>query len=255
VNFRAFSPDPSLRPFIRQYWMITGRQKQPEPIELLPDGGVSLVLNLGDGINSSRFGSRWCEEGALIVGAQTFGDTQMLLGESLLFGITFKPGGFTYFHRYDPMDRVADEVQLFDRSQFPDHKMILRHTSAYVDRFYLERIKHPRYSLIPVVDDIERSNGRVRMDELMHRHCTTARPLERQFKQQLGITAKEFIGITRFNQAFNTVSRRDGACSLMDIAWDCGYYDHAHMTSDFKRRMGRTPSAFLLSDSSKIIAA
>ncbi len=255
MTFQVFNPNPALHPYIRQYWLITGRQKQPGPIELLPDGGVSLVLNLGDGINSSRFGKRWCEEGALIVGAQTCGDTQILLGESLLFGITFKPGGFTYFHRYDPMDRMADEVQPFDRSLFPDHNMILRHLSTYVDRFYLDRIKHPRYALIPVVDDIEGHKGRVRMDELMHRHCTTARQLERQFKQQIGISPKEYIGITRFNHAFGVVARHGGARSLMDIAWDCGYYDHAHMSTDFNHRMGRTPSAFLLSDSSKIIGA
>lgn len=255
MTFEVFLPDPALRPFIRQYWLIKGRNEQQGPIELLPDGGVSLVLNLGDGIDSSRFGRRWSQGGALIVGAQTLGDTQKLIGESCLFGITFKPGGFTYFHRYDPLDRMADEVQPFDPSLFPDVDRILRHPSTYVDRFYMDRIKHPRYALIPVVDDIERNKGRVRMDDLMHRHCTTARQLERQFKQQIGISPKEYIGITRFNHAFGTVSQRDGARSLMDIAWDCGYYDHAHMTADFKRRMGRPPSDFLLSYSSKIIAA
>jgi AraC-like DNA-binding protein len=255
MTFEVFTPDPALRPFIRQYWLIKGRHEQQGPIELLPDGGVSLVLNLGDGINSSRFGRQWSEVGALIVGAQTLGDTQTLAGESCLFGITFRPGGFTHFHCYDPLDRMADEVQPFDRSQFPDHRMILRHPSAYVDRFYLERIKHPRYSLLPVVEDIERLNGRVRMDDLTRWHCTTARQLERQFKQQIGISPKEYISLTRFNHAFGAISRRDGARSLMDIAWDCGYYDHPHMAADFKRRMGRAPSEFVLSDSSKIIAA
>lgn len=255
MTFEVFLPDPALRPFIRQYWLIKGRNEQQGPIELLPDGGVSLVLNLGDGIDSSRFGTRWCDARALIVGAQTLGDTQKLLGESCMFGITFKPGGFTFFHRYDPLYRMADEVQPFDLSLFPDPGSILRHPSTYVDRFYLERIRHPRYALIPVVDDIERNKGRVRMDDLMHRHCTTARQLERQFKQQLGITPKEFIDLTRFNHAFSVVARHGGARNLMDIAWDCGYYDHAHMATDFKRRMGRAPSDFRLSDSSKIIAA
>lgn len=255
MTFEVFLPDPALRPFIRQYWLIKGRNEQQELIELLPDGGVSLVLNLGEGIDSSRFGTRWCDAHALIVGAQTLGDTQKLLGESCMFGITFKPGGFTFFHRYDPLDRLADEVQPFDLSLFPDPGSILRHPSTYVDRFYLDRIKHPRYALIPVVDDIECNKGRVRMDDLMHRHCTTARQLERQFKQQIGISPKEYIGITRFNHAFSVVQRDGGARNLMDIAWDCGYYDHAHMATDFKRRMGRAPSDFLLSDSSKIIAA
>lgn len=235
--------------------LISGRQERPEPIDLLPDGGVSLVLNLGDGINSSRFGTQWSEAGALIVGAQTHGDTQMLMGESLLFGITFKPGGFTFLHRYQSMDRVADEVQLFDPSLFPSADGILRHQAAFVDRFYLERINAPRYSLLPVMDDIERQNGRLRMDDLMRRHCTTARQLERQFKQQIGISPKEYCGITRFKQAFAVVQRDGARRSLMDIAWDCGYYDHAHLANTFQKHMGRPPSAFVLSDSSKIVVA
>ena len=55
--------------------------------------------------------------------------------------------------------------------------------------------------------------------------------------------------------ALLTPAERGIWLALMDIAWDCGYYDHAHMATDFKRRMGRAPSDFLLSDSSKIIAA
>lgn len=255
MQFQAFDPDPGLQPFIRQYWLITGRQERQEPIELLPDGGVSLVLNLGDGINSSRFGSRWSEEGALIVGAQTRGDTQLLLGESLLFGITFKPGGFTFFHWTDPMDRMADEVRPFDRSQFPDPGKILRQPTAYVDRFYLERLRPPRFSLMNVVASVEQHEGRVRMDDLMHWHCTTARQLERQFKQQLGITPKEFIDLTRFNHAFAVVQREGGMRSLMEIAWDCGYYDHAHLANAFQKHLGRPPSDFVLSDSSKIALA
>jgi AraC-like DNA-binding protein len=253
MTFQAFLPDPALQPYIRTYWLITGTQEQPGPIELLPDGGVTLLLNLGEGIHSDRFGRQWNERGTLIVGAMTAGDTQMLLGETLLFGITFKPGGFTHLHCYDPMDRIAEGVVPFDKSRFPDPDMILRHGSRFLDRFYLERVAHPRYSLLPVVSDIERHQGLLRMDDLMHRHCTTGRQLERQFKQQIGISPKEYIGIIRFNHAFGVVQREQGARSLMDIAWDCGYYDHAHMTADFKRRMGRTPSAFVLSDNSKII--
>ena len=253
MTFQSFTPDPALLPFIRQYWLIKGRQERPEPIELLPDGGVSLVLNLGDSINSSRFGTRWSEKGALIVGAQTRGDTQLLMGESLLFGITFKPGAFTFFHRYDPMERVTDEVQPFDPALFPNAEGILRHPTSYVDRFYLERLRAPRFSLMDVVADIEHRMGQVRMDDLMHRHCTTARQLERQFKQQLGLTPKEFIDLTRFNHAYGVVQREGSERSLMEIAWDCGYYDHAHMANAFQKHMGRPPGAFVLSDSSKVV--
>lgn len=255
MTLKVQGPDPALQPYIDHYWTITGNQQEAAPITLLPDGGVSLVLNLGDSIHSSRFGTQWRETGVLIVGAQTRGDTQMLLGDCLVFGITFKPGGFTFLHRYQAMDRVADDVQMFDRSLFPNANGIMQHPATIVDRFYLERINAPRYSLLPVLNDIERHNGRLRMDDLMRRHCTTARQLERQFRQQIGITPKEFINLTRFNHAFGVVQRDGGVRSLMEIAWDCGYYDHAHLANAFQKHMGQPPRDFILSDSSKIASA
>ncbi len=76
MTFEVFTPTPALQPFIRHYWRISGRQVEPEPIELLPDGGVSLLLNLGEGIRSARFGTRWSDADPLLVGAMTAGDTQ-----------------------------------------------------------------------------------------------------------------------------------------------------------------------------------
>lgn len=254
MKSEVFHPDPALRPYIQHYWLISGTQEVPEAIQLLPDGGVSLLLNLGEGLHSSRFGAHR-SEGAMIVGAMTHGDSQVLLGESLLFGITFKPAGFARFHRFDPLDGIANHVLPFDRSLLPGPDGLLRRSAAQVDRFYLDRLSHPRYSLVPVLEDIVRHKGQVRMDELMKRHCTTARQLERQFKHQVGITPKEYIDLTRFNHAFGIVARHGGERSLMDIAWECGYYDHAHMANAFRKHLGRPPAEFILSDSSKIALA
>lgn len=255
MKLLAFAPIPALAPFIARYWRISGFLEQEERIDLLPDGGVSLLLNLGDGPRSERFQRNFDERHPLIIGAMRSGDRQLLTGACDLFGITFKPGGFTHLHRYLSLDLVSNEVHRFDPMLFPDTDAILRHGAAYLDRFYSERLRHPRYSLLNVVTDIEVRKGRVRMEDLMERHCTTARQLERQFRMQIGLTPKEFIDLTRFNCAFGMVARNDGARSLMDIAWDCGYYDHAHLAQAFKKHMGRAPSDFVLSHSSKIAAA
>ena len=84
------------------------------------------------------------------------------------------------------------------------------------------------------------------------KHFTTARHLERQFNQQIGISPKEFINLTRFNKAFEKL-QRGGKQTLSNIAWEFGYYDNAHFTNDFKRYTGKAPTEFFLSDFSKAV--
>jgi transcriptional regulator GlxA family with amidase domain len=123
-----------------------------------------------------------------------------------------------------------------------------------LNQFYIDRLSTPRLSILNIASDISQQAGIVKIDSLAKKHFTTVRQLERQFRQQVGLSPKEFINLERFNKAFVRIQKRSKQ-SLSDIAWDCGYYDHAHMTNDFKRYTGKTPTDFILSDFSKTIAA
>jgi AraC-like DNA-binding protein len=253
MPYHAFIPAPPLRPYIDLYWLLTGVWTRPEPITLTPDGGVTLVLNLGEEVRSEHF-PLVQHEGVYLVGTMLHGDVQTLLGDVRLFGIQFRPGAFPLFYRYEPMDRLVNQVLEFERNLFPDVGKIMRDFVPCVDRFYLERLSPPRDSLLAVVADVERLDGQVKTEALARRHCTTERQLERRFREQLGISPKAFINLTRFRQAFGKIQQNPSGQSLMDLAWECGYYDHAHLTNDFKRYMGSAPTALILSDFSKTVA-
>lgn len=129
----------------------------------------------------------------------------------------------------------------------------------YIDQFYLECLSSPRNSLLTVVKDIENLGGQVKIETLAKRHCISERQLERRFNEQIGISPKEFINLARFRQAFVKIQmggtpQNQHKRSLADIAWECGYYDHAHLTNDFKRYAGSAPTELILSDFSKTIA-
>jgi transcriptional regulator GlxA family with amidase domain len=108
--------------------------------------------------------------------------------------------------------------------------------------------------LVNLLTDIEARGGNVRIDALLKGHGMTGRSLERYFEQQIGITPKELIDLTRFKHALAIVERCRERRSLMEIAWECGYYDNAHLTRQFKRFMGEAPSRIILSDLSKSAA-
>ena len=125
---------------------------------------------------------------------------------------------------------------------------------SYIDQFYLDRLSPPRYSILKIVSDISEHSGILKIDALARRHFTTVRHLERQFNQQIGVSPKEFINLTRFNNAFVRL-QSSSKQTLSDIAWESGYYDHAHLTNDFKRYTGKAPTEFFLSDFSKSVTA
>jgi len=252
MTFNSYIPAPALRPYIEMYWLLSGCVEQKEVIKLMPDDGINLVLNLGENIKSLKFSKDISHECAYLVGTMMQTDEQVLLGKVLLFGIKFRPGAFTHFYRFESLDRYANQFHEFNRKDFPDIKKVIKYFLSYIDQFYLDRLSPPRYSILNIVSDISEHTGILKIDALAKRHFTTVRHLERQFNQQIGVSPKEFINLTRFNKTFVRL-QSSSKQTLSDIAWESGYYDHAHLTNDFKRYTGTAPTEFFLSDFSKSV--
>src|SRR6185295_11969728 len=65
------------------------------------------------------------------------------------------------------------------------------------------------------------------------------RQLERTFRQQTGLTPRQFARLTRFRQVVQLLHQP--ALTLTDVAYQAGYYDQAHFIHDFKAFAGLTP--------------
>jgi len=253
MTYNCYKPAPTLQPFIDMYWHLSGYVNHNQSITLMPDGSINLIVNLGEDIKSTRFNKSIKHEGVFLVGAMMQTDVQVIVGNVFMFGIKFKPGAFTHFYKFESLDEVANQFLEFSRKDIPDLKKTLQYFVSYIDQFFLDKLSSPRFSVLNIVSDIAQNVDALKVDALAKKHFTTVRQIERQFKQQIGLTPKEFVDLERFNKAFLRVQSRSKQ-SLADIAWDSGYYDHAHMTNDFKRFTGKAPTAFILSDFSKTIA-
>jgi AraC family transcriptional regulator len=84
-------------------------------------------------------------------------------------------------------------------------------------------------------------SGNVRLAEIAADLGTHATTLTRQFRAAKGISMGEYRQIARARRANGMVLT--GQIPLAAIAADCGYADQSHMTRDFLRRFGQTPSA------------
>jgi AraC-like DNA-binding protein len=64
------------------------------------------------------------------------------------------------------------------------------------------------------------------------------------FHEQVGVSPKTFHRVRRFQ---HTLLRLRGVRQVdwADLAVECGYYDQAHLSHDFRQIAGMTPSAYL----------
>jgi AraC-like DNA-binding protein len=95
------------------------------------------------------------------------------------------------------------------------------------------------------VRQIRQRGGTVSIASLRERAGLSTNRMAVAFREQVGVTAKQYARIARFRRALDQLS--SGAVALADLAFDAGYYDQPHMTAEFKELGGLTPGEFLQS--------
>lgn len=79
-----------------------------------------------------------------------------------------------------------------------------------------------------------------RIDAAAANACLSPRHFERLFQQHVGLAPKTFAGILRFQHVLRL---RDAQphWTWARVAQESGYYDQAHLITDFRRFSGSTP--------------
>ncbi|NNE92601.1 MAG: helix-turn-helix domain-containing protein [Verrucomicrobiales bacterium] len=86
---------------------------------------------------------------------------------------------------------------------------------------------------------LDRPDGIRSLAELAESLGIAYRSFDRRFKQQTGLTPKQFLGRSRIQLACERL--RDTPDSIAEIAIDLGFCDQSALTSQFRNRMGLTP--------------
>ena len=206
-----------------------------------PDGCPGLVTNLGELCKTDN-GSVKMEFGkTYVVGAMTSFKDSFIDSNTHLLGVCLKPAAFSNFYKYVPQNELKDHTIEFDRSYSFDAAKITKDPSGYLNGFFTERIINRKSPLHSILEDIQHSNGQLNIRELAKRNYMTLRQLERNFKAQIGITPKEYSNIIRFQKAVSLINSFPKK-PLSEIAYECGFYDHAHLSNEIKQYTGSTPS-------------
>ncbi|MFC3198201.1 DUF6597 domain-containing transcriptional factor [Parapedobacter deserti] len=242
--YKEIKPHPSLADYIDAYWITEGVEKQCVKDIILPDNCVDLIFNLGEKYETYNGALTMYPEKTYLVGTMTTFKESVMYASNKLIGVRFKPSAFSSFYNFAPSNEIRDKTIEFEQSLSPDIHQIEKHSFAYLDKFFLKGLTKEKHNLFKVVRDIEITNGLISMDILAKQNSTTIRQLERDFRKYVGISPKVFANIVRFRTALFKIKHNRNQLSLLGIAHECGYYDHAHLTNEIKRYAGVVPSKF-----------
>ena len=90
---------------------------------------------------------------------------------------------------------------------------------------------------------LKQSSNSFQLSEFCKRNDIGPRKLERLYNKYVGVSAKTYGTLNRFQSGLNQLLYNDYS-RLSDIAYSNGYFDQTHFIKDFKRFAGNTPKGF-----------
>ncbi|MFT3993568.1 MAG: helix-turn-helix domain-containing protein [Dysgonomonas sp.] len=243
--YQEYLPHPSLAQYIEVYWMSNGFVESEMTQRILPDGCVDIIISLGENKKSEmKLFTPY------IVGTMTtFLDVEYM-GDVRMLGIRFCPGGIAALTptpiyeftntRIDILsfDSILDEYFYSKMNDLISIQDFLTHLNCYFYQKFLvgleidERINY-------AISLIKQENGNLPISFISSQTCLSERQFERRFKSAIGISAKMFSRIIRFNHTRHYL--KSTTDNLTETALSCGYTDHSHLIRDFKQLSGALP--------------
>jgi AraC-like DNA-binding protein len=102
----------------------------------------------------------------------------------------------------------------------------------------------PHPALVHVWSRLSESQGRMEIGDLCREVGWSRRYLTTRFREEIGLAPKTLARVLRFERVAGLLARGAGA-RFAEIAYECGYYDQAHLNRDFREFAGTTPGDYV----------
>ena len=247
--YREHAPSPALADVVQCYW--TSRSAAPLPAEhasrVLPDGCMDVIFNLGD--PPLPGGAPHHALRSYVIGAMRTPLEVRMAGAVDLLGVRFRPGGAAAFvpaPAGELTDRAVALREFWGRTAELEERLHETPPEArirLVEEVLLGRAAAPDPRIAHVSRLIERSGGTTPVKALHEAVGLTRRHLERIYLDRVGLTPKHACRVARVQAALERI-RASSAVPLSRLALECGWYDQAHMSRDFREIAGASPTTY-----------
>ena len=249
------APDQRLRGYVGDYqgYVESGspapvRQEVPMPL-------VPLIVNFGSPWNvaASATGPHVSRD-SFVAGLSVASAYVGAAGPARCMQVNLTPLGAHMFFGL-PMHELANEVVPLEaalpRGVGPLAEALededgWNERFALLDAILLARLAEARAPSPDVAwawSILAKTHGTAPIGWICDRLGRSRRHLAARFREQVGLPPKTVARIMRFDRAVSLLGRRDAR--LTDIAFECGYFDQAHLSRDFREFAGVAPGAFM----------
>lgn len=203
----------------------------------VPDGCVDIVFDC----DAARPVARVC-------GTTLEARSAALNRNHRYFGVRFAPGVTPDFLDVMAEELTDREFNFFD--VVPDARQaceqILRtplfsqQISLFNTHFTPRLVRKTSRATATIIHTILQQKGNIRVEQLEALTGYTCRTIQRQFRQDTGMSPKAFGRIIRCQAALHSLHQQ-GNVSFSDLALDLGFSDQSHFLREFKKLISTTP--------------
>jgi len=257
MSYQLSQPSPPLAPYVKNYWGLSScsEQESYHIQRIVPVGLISLYFyfNARPQVVS---GKPTIDHSVFITG-QINQAYDLRVGDSIqLFAITFQPlGAFYLFGK--PVHELFNNCVSFQ--SWCGFSITFLSDKLYEATSFEQRVKIMEVFLIQQmqastnilpysrmnssIDLIHENAGQTGLQDMAGKACLSPKHYQRLFNECIGITPKGYLRIVRFQQAL-LIKQFNSTIDLTTLAYQCNYYDQAHMINDFKKLTGLTPGKY-----------
>jgi AraC-like DNA-binding protein len=254
----SIKPTGILSKYIKNYFIFeTDNSEDYLPNErVYPCGYATLVFHYGSpSIFQKKNSSKNIEPNLVICGQQTSYYDLSLSGKTGMILIVFKPHGVKPFFNFPITELLNENLSLYDLLNNEtielEDKLFNspnnRQRITLLENFLIKRLIHNNEfeRVEHALKIIENSKGQIKAQDIAHEVCLGIKQFERTFSKYVGINPKKYASIFRFQNVIQ-MRRKHKNSSMFQLAFDNGYYDHAHFIHDFKSFTGLSPKEFFI---------
>lgn len=258
VKFSQYRPSQWLAPYVQAYYTgdfnLYGENDFVQSV--VPNGCIELIVHLTHDHCELVKGNTWGKSPEFtLIGLQTGPYGVRFHKRVRIFGIRFNPEGIFRLFGIPPSLFKATFESSSDTfggefgdycsrlRESPDIGRNIRLTEEYLLKKWEGNTKGHDYVDL-ACGAIRSHHGMLSLGELINKLPISPRQLQREFKQRLGITVKEYMRLIRLSAVQNHL-QLPRSMNLTELSHLIGFADQSHFIREFKQLAGTNPGQFL----------